>query len=33
MRGGSRMISEETRFDQITVLTLRIRADRLEQTV
>ena len=29
----SRMISEGVRFDQITVLTLRIWKDRSEQTV
>ena len=32
-RGGSRMISEGLRFDQIIVLTLRIRKDRPEQTL
>ena len=32
-RGGSKMISEGVQFDQITVLTLRIRKDWPEQTV
>ena len=32
-RGGSRMISEGIRFNRISVLTLRIRTDRPEQTV
>ena len=31
--GGSRMISEGARFDQITIFTLRIREDWSEQTV
>ena len=30
---GSRIISEGVRFDQITVLTLRIRPDTPKQTV
>ena len=33
VRGGSRRISDGVRFNQITILTLRIRTDRLEQTV
>ena len=28
MMGGSRMISQGVRFDQITVLTVRLRIDR-----
>ena len=32
-RGRVRMISEGVPFDQITVLTLRIRTDRPKQTV
>ena len=33
IRGGSRLISKGARFDQIAVLTLRVRTDRPEPTV